>query len=168
MRLRASIIAAILLALSRPAAAAMPPGSEIRVGPTLDLASITKTISSRYAVTIRRALTADIDRDGDLDLLTASDIGFDVWVNDGAGRLTALQPPAHAPATATAPADTWRDSDSRPDPPAPSPIPSFTGCAKCSHAPPAQQTAVRTVAPARDQCATLGLRAPRAPPAFAR
>ena len=165
MRLRASIIVAILVALSRPAAAAVPPGSEIRVGPTWDLASITKTISIRYAVTIQRALTADIDRDGDLDVLTASDIGFDVWVNDGTGRLTAWQPPAHTPANASAPGDTWGESGTHPDPSAPAPIPSFTGSVTRSHAPPAQETLARAFTSVHDASAVLGLRVPRAPPA---
>src|SRR5581483_884085 len=168
MPLRVSIIVAILVALSRPAAAAVPPGSEIRVGATFDLASIANTISTRYAVTVRHAVTADIDRDGDLDVLTASDIGFDVWLNDGTGRLTVSQPPVQPSPNASAPPDALRDSGARPDPSAPAPVPSFTGSATRSHAPPAPESLLRGCTTSRDHHAVFGVRVPRAPPAFAR
>jgi hypothetical protein len=162
--LRVAIGAAILVALARPAAAEMPAGSVVHVDQVIDLASFSHTLASRYDVVVHRAVTADIDRDGDLDVLTASDHGFDVWVNDGQGRLTS-QPQPHAPANAGAPGDTWRDTDAHHDPPVQTHLSSVKAPANRSHAPPTSD-ARRLSALDRsvDSTAACGIRVPRAPP----
>jgi hypothetical protein len=164
MRVRVAIAAAVLLAVARSSAAAVPAGAVVHVDPVIDLAAISRTIASRYDIVVRRAVTADIDRDGDLDVLTASDYGFDVWVNDGSGWLTSQPPRHHAPVTTSAPGDTWRESDSS----RPMPIPPHDSSLKMSyrtHAPPAAASrAPSSLDPAVGRHAARGVRTPRAPP----
>src|SRR6185369_8085701 len=50
-----------------------------------DANSFARQIALSYHVDPHRVLAADIDRDGDLDVLAATDDGFKVWVNDGHG-----------------------------------------------------------------------------------
>jgi len=164
MRLRVAIAAAVLLAVARPGAAAVPAGAVVHVDPVIDLAALSRTIASRYDIVVRRAVTADIDRDGDLDVLTASDYGFDVWVNDGSGWLTSQPPRHHAPVTTNGPADTWRESDSA----RPMPIPPHESSPKMSyrtHAPPpAASQPLSSIDPTVDPRLARGVRTPRAPP----
>jgi hypothetical protein len=57
-----------------------------------DAGTFARQIAARYHVDARHVVTADIDYDGDLDVLAATDRGFMVWVNDGAGRFTSKAP----------------------------------------------------------------------------
>jgi VCBS repeat protein len=165
IRFRVAIIAAMLLAFARPSAADVPPGAVIRVDRVIDLASFSRTIASRYDIVVHRAVTADIDRDGDLDVLTASDHGFDVWVNDGAGRLTSQPQRPHVPMAAGAPDDRWRESDSHQETSIQTHVPSVKAPANRSPAPPAARTGrVSPVDPGLDRHAARGIRVPRAPP----
>jgi hypothetical protein len=169
IRLRVAIIAAMLLALARPSAADVPAGAVIRIDRVIDLVSVSRTIASRYDIVVHRAVTADIDRDGDLDVLTASDYGFDVWVNDGAGRLTSQPRQHHAQINADAPGDTWRDSNSPHELPVQTHVPSVKAPAARSHAPPgARARRLSSLDPDLGQHAACGIRVPRAPPALAR
>jgi VCBS repeat protein len=165
MRVRAALIAAILIAWCRPAAAAVPPGSVIHVDRVIDLALFSRTVASRYDIVVRQAVTADIDRDGDLDVVAATDGGFDVWVNDGAGRLTSQAPQPHSPINADASSDTWRESASHREPPVQTHSPSVRAPTSRSHARPAtdpRRSFGFDLSP--DQTAACGVRVPRAPP----
>src|SRR4029079_4790507 len=53
------------------------------------LAALRETFMARYNVGLSQAVVADIDRDGDGDVLATTDDGLSVWVNDGEGQLTA-------------------------------------------------------------------------------
>lgn len=52
-------------------------------------------ISVEPGNTLRRVVTVDFDRDGDLDVLASTDRGIRVWLNDGQGNLVS-QPPQTA------------------------------------------------------------------------
>jgi len=57
-----------------------------------DAKTFAHQIALSYHVDPHHVLAADIDRDGDLDVLAATDDGFMVWVNDGTGRFTSQAP----------------------------------------------------------------------------
>jgi hypothetical protein len=60
-------------------------------------------LSSTISASIVTA--ADVDGDGDLDLVAASPLGSEVWLNDGSGRFTALGLPFRSGLQSTA--DNW-------------------------------------------------------------
>jgi hypothetical protein len=108
MRARVAIAAAVLvLAAATAARASVPAGAFVRVDRTIDVGSFSRTIATRYDIIVRGALTADIDRDGDLDIVASTDRGFLVWVNDGNGRLTSEKPEHKPIADGCPPDDTW-------------------------------------------------------------
>jgi hypothetical protein len=111
-----AIVFAIALAASAQArAAVVPAGTVVRVGPAIDTVAFARAVDRQFDVQLRRVVATDIDRDGDLDIVAATDRGFMVWVNDGAGRLTS-QPPTHAPVVdGGVPADTWHRGPSHRD-----------------------------------------------------
>jgi len=57
-----------------------------------DATTFAHQVALSYHVDPHHVLAADIDRDGDLDVLAATDRGFMVWVNDGAGRFISRAP----------------------------------------------------------------------------
>jgi len=57
-----------------------------------DANSFARQVELSYHVDAQHVLAADIDRDGDLDVLAATEDGFKIWVNDGAGRFTSRTP----------------------------------------------------------------------------
>ena len=93
----------------------LPGDAVVRVGPTVDAATFTRAVAKRYQVVFERVVAADIDRDGDLDVLSTTERGLLVWVNDGTGRLTS-QPPRHRPLIdGTEPPDRWNGDRTRDD-----------------------------------------------------
>jgi hypothetical protein len=78
-----------------------------------DATSFARQIAISYHVDPHHVVAADIDRDGDLDVLAATDDGFKVWVNDGTGRFTS-QTPASGPLADGQPAGTsWNGAESQ-------------------------------------------------------
>src|SRR5262245_65926654 len=59
-----------------------------------DANSFARQVALSYHVDAQHVLAADIDRDGDLDVLAATDDGFKIWVNGGTGRLPYRTPEA--------------------------------------------------------------------------
>ena len=57
-----------------------------------DANSFAREVALSYHVDAQHVLAADIDRDGDLDVLAATEDGFKIWVNDGTGRFTSRTP----------------------------------------------------------------------------
>src|SRR5262249_61058086 len=58
-------------------------------------------------IEVRVAVAADIDQDGDIDLVANTNIGLVVWVNDGTGHLD-TQAPGSVPVThEEEPATSW-------------------------------------------------------------
>jgi hypothetical protein len=80
----------------------------VRVDRAVDIAAFRHIIEARYAIVVQRIVAADIDRDGDVDVVAATDRGFFVWVNDGAGSLRS-ETAKHRPVIeGRAPTDTWQ------------------------------------------------------------
>jgi len=166
MRLYAIALALVFVAATHAAAqASVPVGAEVRVDRAIDLKTFTQTVSRQYAVTVRRAVAADIDRDGDLDVITATDREFLVWINDGHGVLTSQRPDRGPVVDGGAPADSWRpygpdrQETIQSDPPSPK------TAAASAHAPP--RIAVSRAwssRPARYAAVVRGASVPRAPP----
>src|SRR5438309_9761896 len=97
-RRAATLVIAIGLAAvaAAPAAAAsLPLRADVRAGRQVDVDAFERSVAIRYHLHFRKVVAADIDRDGDIDVVAATDLGLIVWVNDGEGHLTS-QPPANA------------------------------------------------------------------------
>ena len=71
-------------------AATLPVNAEIGVGTPVDVDTFERTVSNRYHFAFRKVVTADIDRDGDLDVVDAPDRNLVVWVNDGSNQFKAM------------------------------------------------------------------------------
>jgi hypothetical protein len=146
-------------------ATTLPRGAVVRVGPQVDAAGFARAVASRYHVVLQRVVTADIDRDGDLDVLSTTERGFLIWVNDGTGRLTS-QTPKHRPfIDSTAPADTWSGGRARDEETIQTDLPSLRLPSERAHAPP---VAIRPAASSSEfplyAAASHTSSAPRAPP----
>ena len=161
-------LVAIALGVAAPASAAsVPTGTVIRVDRTVDVAAFSRIIESRFRLVLRRVIAADIDRDGDLDILAATDRGFVVWLNDGAGGLTS-QSAKHKPVVdGRSPGDTWREDEARDEETVQDDVPSPRVANEYAHAPP---LSVRQLAPSSQSTLhsdpARGTRAPRAPPSI--
>jgi hypothetical protein len=143
----------------------VPAGSVVRMERDIDLTAFMRLVATQYHIHLRRVVAADIDRDGDLDVVGATDRGFVVWVNDGAGRLTSQFPQQHPAVDGRAPADTWSGGAPRRDETIQNDLPSPRLPNPCAHAPPSMivpHTASPDVVFNTD--ALRGTCAPRAPP----
>ena len=80
-----------------------------------DASAFARLVAARYDVDPRHVITADIDDDGDLDVVASTDRGFLVWVNDGAGRFTSETPKHRPMIDGHAPADTWDGAEASHD-----------------------------------------------------
>jgi len=163
----AASFGSLVIALAPSAnAATLPVNAEVGVATPLDVAAFERTVSNQYHVAFRNVVTADIDRDGDLDVVAITDRSLVVWVNDGSGHLTA-QVPKNAPALAgRSPATTSRDRDLPRDEPIQDDGPSTPLLTANAHAPPVLLALYRRrtdlVAPRDISCTG---RTSRAPPA---
>jgi hypothetical protein len=163
----AGAAAACSLAIAAPARAEapLPVHADVRVGWAVDADAFTRAIANRYHVTLKRVVAADIDRDGDLDFIAATDAGLRVWVNDGAGRLTAQPPQQGLPLAGIGHSTEWNGGDARRDPPAQNETPSPYAQYGAAHAPPATAAAPATsIQIERPSNVLFGVRVPRAPP----
>ena len=89
MLLAAAAACASLLLFSIPvSASAVPERACLRVAGRIDVGAFERAAANRYHVRFRKIVATDIDRDGDLDLIAATDLELTVWVNDGRGMLT--------------------------------------------------------------------------------
>jgi hypothetical protein len=164
-----AIAIGVVACLSTPArAATVPNGAVVCVDRPIDVAAFARMVANRYHVVLQRVVAADIDRDGDLDVLASTDREFLVWVNDGAGRLTSQAPKPHSAIDGHSAPDTWNGAEP-PDEAAiqnESPSPRLPGARP--HAPPGSisRTAVCVDAAPRAS-APHDQSAPRAPPSFA-
>ena len=150
------LIRAVLVAL------ALVPAASAAAHPT-DANTFAHQVAVSYHVDPHHVLAADIDRDGDLDVLAATNDGFIVWVNDGAGRFT-TQTPEPRPLVDGHPAgSSWNGAESLDRETIQSE--SIPIVASCAHAPPddASRSNAAFDALVRGSSA-LGYRPPRAPP----
>ena len=159
---------AIAFVICNPTAAhatTLPRGAVVHVGPRVDAGAFARAVASRYHVVLQRVVAADIDRDGDLDVLSTTERGFLIWLNDGTGRLTS-QTPKHRPVIdGTAPPDTWSGAGSHEEETIQSDGPSLRLPSERAHAPPAW---IGQTAPSSDVSLSSATphrsSAPRAPP----
>jgi len=169
VRLHAGTLAAIVASLfAVPAhAGPVPAGSVVRVDAarhTIDVAAFARTVATRYHVVLHRVVAADIDRDGDLDVVAATDRGFLVWVNDGTGRLTS-QSPRQPSGLSGQPGDTWSGGEARRDETIQNDPPSTRLPGAYAHAPPAVPPAELSGCSVARRAATgRSAHIPRAPP----
>jgi hypothetical protein len=158
-----------VLAAAVPArASGFPVGAHVQVARTFDAPAFERAITRSYHVTLKEIVAADVDRDGDIDVITTSDGVVVFWVNDGQGLLSSSQ--ASSPSSSVdggTPPPGW-DGDERDrdvasvqeDPPS---VP-LTGA--CAHAPPLPPAGHRLAPePALRVLETFDVSAPRAPPA---
>lgn len=130
-----------------------------------DAGAFARQIAARYHVDQHRVVAADIDRDGDLDVVMATDRGFLVWVNDGAGRFTS-QTAKHRPLIdGRDVADTWDAGRGGPEEWIPNGAPSMPIAAERAHAPPLFSSGSDVLVDStRRADRTHGSSSPRAPP----
>lgn len=147
------------------AAATLPPRAEVRVRGPLDIEAFERCVAKRYHVQFRKVVAADIDRDGDLDFISATDVGLVVWVNDGHGRLTS-EAPRRAPAGAAGCSGAaWQDQTTRLDDPLPNAGPSVPLPGSYAHGPPSGSVRRSVPSALVVRRRSAGCRIPRAPPA---
>jgi hypothetical protein len=161
------VAAVVCVAWPSPAGAApMTLRADVGVGRQIDVDAFERIVARRYHIEFRKVVAADVDRDGDVDVVAATDRGFIVWLNDGAGHLTS-QPPAHRPSVdGSASGASWHGRDTHVDDPLQNDLPSTPLPGFYTHAPPALLRAAHCYGPAalRPEAA-FGCRTPRAPPA---
>jgi hypothetical protein len=155
----------VLLLAASAFAGSVPEGSVVHVDRAIDLAAFARTIATRYQVVVERAAAADIDRDGDLDVLTATDRGFLVWVNDGNGRLTSQQPNPKSGLDGRPSGDMWSGERSGHNETIQNDAPSTKQSATHAHAPPpsGSDAPAPPVSSGRS-CLRSAAHIPRAPP----
>jgi len=128
-----------------------------------DAKAFARQIALSYHVDPRHVVTADIDRDGDLDVLASTDDGFKVWLNDGAGRFTSRAPESGPLANGQPGGNSWNGTESLDRETIQSesiPIDSTY-----AHAPPAAASrSTATLDVVFHRSSALGSRTPRAPP----
>ena len=131
-----------------------------------DASAFARQISTLYHLDAHHIITADIDRDGDLDVLAATDGGFMVWLNDGAGRFTSETPKPRPLIDGYPSRNSWSGDEPRGGETIQSAASSIPIAETRTDAPPQSpsRSAVSVDAEARtDSC--RGCRVPRAPPA---
>ena len=130
-----------------------------------DPATFARTIATQYHVDARHVVTADIDRDGDLDVLAATDRGFMVWVNDGRGQFISQALSDRPVVDGHESRDCWSDDESGDNETIQGSTASIPIDRERAHAP-AQMSSRSTAkidSPAHDD-ASRGSCTPRAPP----
>jgi hypothetical protein len=111
-----AVLAALLSLHAASAEASLPAHSEIQVGRCVEATDFRRLVESLYHVQFSRVVAADIDRDGDIDIIATTGRRLTVWVNDGAGHLTSQRPSSGPAIDARAPSTTFRGSSDRSDP----------------------------------------------------
>jgi hypothetical protein len=133
---RALVVAAIVFAASPARAASLPAHADVRVSGHMDAAAFERSAAQRYHIEFRKVVITDIDRDGDLDIVAATERGFSVWVNDGSGHLTS-DTRRQAPAVdGRSPDNTWEGRTTEREEPMQNDAPSVPLLAPYGHAPP--------------------------------
>jgi VCBS repeat protein len=158
---------AACLSIAAPVrAGSLPPRAEVGLTSGVETELFRRLVASRYHVEFRIVVAADVDQDGDLDVVAATDRSVTVWVNDGAGHLSVRRLPHRPEMTNSGPGNTWQGSDDRIDPTIQAGGAHFTSFVARAHAPPQADT--RTCAAASVPLSIDPHRrrsAPRAPPA---
>jgi len=165
---RAAVLAmAVWLPMTAPArAASLPPRAEVGLTSGVETGVFRQLVLNRYHVSFRVVVAADVDRDGDLDVLASTDRSVTLWVNDGHGHLKAHRLP-HGPAIEfRGPGDTWRGREDRTEPTIQGDGPLSPASVVRAHAPPRSDVRAPSAASAAPPLASHArCSSPRAPPA---
>jgi hypothetical protein len=159
-----ALLAALLFGRSAFAAPGKGATQASRAG--IDIAAFERLASAHDHVTFRGIVAADIDRDGDIDVVAATERGLMVWKNDGFGHLVRERPKRPPVAVPNPPEHAWKSTGQARDESVQDDLPSATELAARAHDPPptACDRPVCTTAAARPEAS--GRRSsPRAPPA---
>jgi hypothetical protein len=132
---------------------------------TVEFDRIARALTSTRGVKFHRVVTVDFDRDGDIDVLAATDRGVFLWLNDGNGHLTAQRPHRTAGVSGRGPANTWRERREDSPESIQSDPPSLGDVVSDAHAPPTVVVALRLSADATLRDRSAGCLPSRAPPA---
>jgi hypothetical protein len=83
----------VAAAVPAHAAARLPSGAHLQIGRVFDAPTFARAIARSYhvRVAVNQIVTADVDLDGDIDVITASEGAIVFWVNDGRGMLSSTQ-----------------------------------------------------------------------------
>jgi hypothetical protein len=100
----ASLLVALFTLMPR-AAAALP---QLRAGDRLDAPALHRLVPSADRLQIRVALGADLDADGDVDVVATTDRDLVVWINDGSGHFHRRAAHRHPIADGPPAPDRWR------------------------------------------------------------
>ncbi|HEY7171941.1 MAG TPA: VCBS repeat-containing protein [Vicinamibacterales bacterium] len=100
----AGVLTVVVLTLVPRAAAALP---ELRAGERLEPPLLQLLVPSADRLQIRVAVGADIDADGDVDVVAATDRDLVVWINDGRGQFRRRAAHRHPVADGPPAPDTW-------------------------------------------------------------
>jgi len=167
---RASILGILIagvLASVPSAAATLPVHAEVRAGRCVEPASFRRSVANRYQVEFIHIVAADIDSDGDIDVIATTDRTFTLWLNDGHGHLTSDRPSTGSGVDAGAPASTWRQHSRPIEPSTNDEAPSSPVLVEQAHAPPALVSSrARQIDSSFPRLDRDRSRASRAPPQF--
>jgi len=105
----ACALALVLLTLTPRAAAALP---QLRAGERIDVPVLHRLVPSADRLQIRVAVGADIDADGDVDVVATTDRDLVVWINEGGGHFRRRAAHRHPVADGPPAAGTWNDDGS--------------------------------------------------------
>jgi hypothetical protein len=156
----------ILVACAVPArAAGLPTHAEVNTGRVVDLATFARSVATRYHVAFRQMVAADIDRDGDVDVIAAGDHDVVVWLNDGAGHLTTQKPSRQSGIDEQSPGDRVRSRQRRAADWVPNAAPPLVVRSELSTQCPSRRSAARRIVDALAAQQLAASHAPRAPPA---
>jgi len=156
-----------VLAVGPARASGLPAGAHVHVARTFDRPAFERAITRSYHVTFNEIVAADVDRDGDVDVITASDGVVVFWVNDGQGSLSSSEASSRSPSIdAGASAPVWDRGERDVDVASPQDDhPSVRLTVVYAHAPPLPAATRRLdTDPALRVLETSDLSAPRAPP----
>jgi VCBS repeat protein len=97
------------LMLTPRAAVALP---QLRAGERIDVPALHRLVPSAERLQIRVAVGADIDADGDVDVVATTDRDLVVWINEGGGHFRRRAAHRHPVADGPPAPDTWSDDGS--------------------------------------------------------
>jgi len=165
---RAAVLAMVVcLLMAAPArAGSLPPRAEVGLTLGVEVDAFRQLVSNRYHVEFRIVVAADVDHDGDLDVLASTDRSVTLWVNDGHGHLRAHRLPYGPEMEFRGPGNTWRDREDRAEPTIQGDGPLSPVSDVRAHAPPRSGVRSLHVASAAPSLASHArCSSPRAPPA---
>ena len=111
---RIAVVLAVL-AFAASARAATSSTAPIHTGIAVDIPAFEQTVERRSDVRFERVVAADIDLDGDIDVVASTNLGFLVWMNDGAGWLVQQAPIGRPRVDGAVPGTAWNDRDPNTD-----------------------------------------------------